>query len=101
MTDPRRSPSPEAVEASLLRFAAERGPDKTFSPADVARDLGGPHPDGWSPLMTPVRRVAIRLMREGRLVILRKGRPVEDPEELKGVYRLAAPRPEGSDAPDA
>ncbi len=101
MTDPRRPPSPEALEASLLRLAAERGPGKTFSPSDVARDLGGPHPNGWSPLMTPVRRAAIRLMREGRLVILRKGRPVEDPEELKGVYRLAAPPPGGPDASGA
>jgi hypothetical protein len=47
MTDPRRSPSPEAVEASLLRFAAERGPDKTFSPADVPGTWG--HPDGGAP----------------------------------------------------
>jgi hypothetical protein len=40
--------------------------------------------------MQPVRRVAVRLMKEGRLVILRKGRPV-DPDDFRGVYRLAAP----------
>jgi hypothetical protein len=49
------------------------------------------HPDQWGPLMQPIRRVAVRLAAEGRIVILRKGKPV-DPEEFKGVYRLAAPR---------
>jgi hypothetical protein len=29
-------------------------------------------------------------MKEGRLVILRKGRPV-DPDEFRGVYRLRLP----------
>ena len=37
--------------------------------------------------MQPIRRIAVRLMKEGRLVITRKGRPV-DPDDFKGVYRL-------------
>jgi hypothetical protein len=41
--------------------------------------------------MTPIRRVAVRLALEGRLVIYRKGKPV-DPNEFKGVYRLGLPR---------
>jgi hypothetical protein len=41
--------------------------------------------------MQPIRRVAVALAEQGRLVILRKGRPV-DPRDFKGVYRLAAPR---------
>jgi hypothetical protein len=85
-----RSPvSPDAIEATMLRLAMESGPGKSIGPADVARVLGGPHPDGWGPLMQPVRRVAVRLMKEGRIVILRKGRPVDDPDEFRGVYRLA------------
>jgi len=70
---------------------AERGPDKTLDPAEVARELGGPHPDEWGPLMQPIRRIAVMLAEQGRLVILRKGKPV-DPRDFKGVYRLAAPR---------
>ena len=73
----------------MLRLATESGPGKSIGPADVARVLGGPHPDGWGPLMQPVRRVAVRLMKEGRILILRKGRPVDDPDEFRGVYRLA------------
>jgi hypothetical protein len=33
-------------------------------------------------------------MKQGRLVILRKGRPV-DPEDFRGVYRLALADGEG------
>ena len=82
-----------ALEPVLLRLIAERGPAKTICPSEVARAVGGDHPDGWVPLMQPVRRLAVRLMKEGRLVILRKGRPV-DPDDFKGVYRLSLPRDE-------
>ncbi|MGL4636280.1 MAG: DUF3253 domain-containing protein [Beijerinckiaceae bacterium] len=83
--------APETLEQSMLALAAERGPDKTLCPSDVARALGGPHPDGWGPLMQPIRRVAVRLAKEGRLVITRKGKPV-DPDDFRGVYRLGLPR---------
>lgn len=80
-----------AIEAELLRLVAERGPDKTVDPQEAARALGGSHPDQWGPLMQPIRRVAVALAEQGRLVILRKGKPV-DPRDFKGVYRLSAPR---------
>jgi hypothetical protein len=74
----------------MLSLMEARGPGKTVGPADVARALGGDHPDGWSPLMQPVRRVAVRLMKEGRVVIVRRGRPV-NPDDFRGVYRIALP----------
>ena len=40
--------------------------------------------------MQPLRRVAVRLMKEGRIVIVRKGKPV-DPDDFRGTYRLALP----------
>jgi hypothetical protein len=80
-----------AIEAALLRLIGERGPDQTVDPAEAARALGGSHPDQWGPLMQPIRRVAVALAEQGRLVILRKGKPV-DPRDFKGVYRLSAPR---------
>lgn len=81
-----------AIEETLLRLVTERGADKTCCPSEVARALGGPHPDGWSPLMQPVRRVAVRLTKEGRVQILRKGKPVPDPDDFRGIYRLSLPR---------
>ena len=84
-TDPAR------IECCMLALVAERGVGKSICPSDVARNLGGPHTDGWGPLMQPVRRVAVSLARQGRLLILRKGVQV-DPEDFRGVYRLSAPR---------
>ncbi len=85
--------SSEAIEDTILKLVEARGLGKTVCPSEAARALGGPHPDGWGPLMQPIRKVAIRLMREGRVAILRKGRAVES-EDFKGVYRLALPRGE-------
>ncbi|MEN3213105.1 DUF3253 domain-containing protein [Methylorubrum populi] len=82
-----------AIEETMLRLVSERGADKTCCPSEVARALGGPHPDGWSPLMQPVRRVAVRLTKAGRVQILRKGKPVADPDDFRGIYRLSLPRP--------
>src|ERR687889_1815683 len=90
-----KTATPEELEAAMLGLLQERGPGRTIGPADVAQALGGNQPDGWGPLMQPVRKVAVRLMKEGRVVILRKGRPV-DPDDFRGVYRLGlAPRGSG------
>lgn len=83
----------EALESAILTLTAAAGPGKTISPADAARAVGGDHPDGWGPLMQPIRRIAVRLMKEGRIVITRKGRPV-DPDDFRGVYRLRLPEGE-------
>ncbi|GJE28201.1 DUF3253 domain-containing protein [Methylobacterium organophilum] len=85
-------PADSAIEETLLHLVTERGADKTVCPSEVARALGGPHPDGWGPLMQPVRRVAVRLTKEGRIAILRKGKPVPDPDDFRGIYRLGLPR---------
>jgi hypothetical protein len=88
MTD---QPSPDPIVTTMLSLAAERGPEASFCPSEVARALAGKHPDQWGKLMQPVRRIAVQLATEGRLVILRKGRPA-DPQAFKGVYRLTMPR---------
>ena len=84
-------PDSAAIEAVLLRLVAERGPGKTVDPTEAARELGGAHPDQWGPLMQPIRRAAVALAEQGRLLITRKGKAV-DPRDFKGVYRLTARR---------
>ncbi|MBR3190785.1 DUF3253 domain-containing protein [Bosea sp. (in: a-proteobacteria)] len=88
-------PTDDELAETILRLAAERGDERTLGPMDVARRLGGDHPEGWGPLMQPIRRVAVQLMKDGRLVITRKGRPV-DPDDFRGVYRLRLPGHEGA-----
>jgi hypothetical protein len=80
---------PDDIEAAILRLLNEAEPGKTISPADAARVLV-PGPE-WHVLMPKVRRAAIRLALDGRLVITRTGKPV-DPNDFKGVYRLGLPR---------
>jgi hypothetical protein len=93
VSDERPRATPELIEAELLRLVAARGEGKTICPSEVARSLGGDHPDQWGRLMQPVRRSAVGLMKEGRIRILRKGKLV-DPDDFKGVYRIGPPEPE-------
>jgi hypothetical protein len=78
----------DAIAKAILDLVAAHGPEKSICPSEAAR-LVDPGPD-FHKLMPAVRRVAVRLALEGRIGILRKGKPV-DPNEFKGVYRLSAP----------
>ena len=82
---------PALIEATILRLAAEHGPEGSFSPTDAARAIAGRHSEEWGPLMQPLRRVAVALAKAGRIVIYRKGKLV-DPDGFKGIYRLGLPR---------
>lgn len=82
--------TPDEIEAAMLELVTARGAGKNLDPTVVARAVGGDKPDEWGPLMQPVRQAAVRLMKQGRIMILRKGRPV-DPDDFRGIYRLALP----------
>ncbi|TCT02438.1 DUF3253 domain-containing protein [Aquabacter spiritensis] len=73
----------------ILALAREIGPDRTLSPIDAAQRLMPG--DDWQRALPEVRRTAIRLACDGRLMIYRKGKPV-DPLDFRGVYRLGLPR---------
>ncbi|WP_018964003.1 DUF3253 domain-containing protein [Ancylobacter sp. FA202] len=88
MTDNPLRPSEEAVEAAILTVAGQPGAARTVTPEDVARSVAtGPD---WQSLLPSVRRGALRLAQAGRLVLYRKGKPV-DPSDLRGVYRVGLP----------
>lgn len=84
-----RLPAEAQVEAMILALAADAGMGKTISPIDAAMSLAGGAAD-WQRVLPAVRRVAVRLAQEGRLLIYRKGKPV-DPSDFRGVYRLGLP----------
>jgi hypothetical protein len=77
--------SEPAIRDAILAQTAARGPAKSICPSEVARALA---PEAWQPLMARVRREAVALAREGRIDILRKGKPVDPAAEIRGVIRL-------------
>jgi hypothetical protein len=77
----------EAIAAAILRQAAGRGAEKSICPSEVARALA-PEEEAWRRLMGPVREAAIALARQGRIEVLRKGKPVDPGQEVRGVIRL-------------
>jgi hypothetical protein len=79
------TPPADAIAAEILRQAEARGRDGSISPMDVARALVPD--DTWRRLLGPVHAAAGRLQRDGRIEILRKGKPVP-PEAVRGVIRL-------------
>lgn len=84
-------PDEATTEQVLLRLSADAGPARSVSPMDAAQALvEGP---SWQRALPQVRRVAVRLAQEGRLLIYRKGKPV-DPSDFRGVWRFGPPRDE-------
>ena len=79
--------SEDRIEAAILSLLEKRGSGKSICPSEAAREAFG---EEWRGHMRHVRAAAVHLAREGRIVITRKGRPV-DPDDFKGVYRLALP----------
>jgi len=80
------------IEETMIALVEKRGEGKTICPSEVARAIAGEHPDAWGRLMQPIRKVAVRLTKEGRVAIMRKGKPA-DPDDFKGVYRIGPARP--------
>ncbi len=79
------------LETVLLRLVSERGTDKTICPSEAAIAVAGKEGQAWGALMPQIRKIAVRLANEGRIVVTRKGKPV-DPNDFKGVYRLGMTR---------
>jgi hypothetical protein len=83
--------SENQIETILLRLVSERGIDKTICPSEAAIAIAGKEGEAWGALMPKVRKIAVRLANEGRIIVTRKGKAV-DPNDFKGVYRLGMSR---------
>ncbi len=83
----------QRVEETLMALLSQVREGESINPNDVAKavatDLS--NPDGWRRELPKVRAVATGMARQGRIEILRKGKPV-DPEDARGIYRLRLPQ---------
>jgi len=75
------------MEAVILEVGSALPPGKSVSSEEVARTAD---PENWRRLTGQVRGAAKGLARQGKIVILRHGKPA-DPEAFRGVYRLRLP----------
>jgi hypothetical protein len=78
-----------AIETTIRRLLAGQETERTLAPTELAQALS-PDTD-WHHVLPLVKKAAIALALAGRLVIYRKGKPV-DPANFKGVWRMGLPR---------
>jgi hypothetical protein len=76
-----------SIEDAIFELLGAKAEGQSIAPEEAARAAD---PEGWHGRIAQVRATAVGLARQGRLVILRKGKPV-DPDGFKGVYRLRLP----------
>jgi hypothetical protein len=86
-SDSTEAPAPSLETALLAALSRTNG--KTLSAPELAQEIA--QADAWHDLLMPIRRTAVKLALDGRLVIYRKGKPA-DPNDFRGVYRLGLPR---------
>ena len=98
-TRPAESPPSKdgPLAGAILALLAERPPGASVTPEEVARAFAEARakpsdpPNLWRRYLQAARQQALHLAREGRLVILRKGKPADPSHRVKGMIRLALP----------
>jgi len=93
-SDATRPDSTPTLADVILDMCARTKPGGTIGPIEAAQAFAtarGEDDLAWRRHLPHVRKAAVDLADTGRLVIYRKGRPV-DPHDFRGVYRLGAPR---------
>jgi Protein of unknown function (DUF3253) len=91
---PKIAESKPSLEGTIFALCNEAGIARTICPTDAASAYAAARGEdslGWRSHLSQVRSAAIRLAEAGRIVIYRKGKPV-DPRDFRGVYRLGLPR---------
>ena len=78
----------QLIEETISALLSQVRDDKSISPNDIAKAID---PINWRRELPKVRGVIIGLARQGRIEVLRKGKPIE-PEGFKGIYRIRLPR---------
>ena len=102
MNDPiKDTPTPDEapldpIAEKILEMLAAAAPNKSVSPEEVARAVAENRrrpkdpPDVWRRYLPAVKQQALYLARAGKLIVMRKGKPV-DAKSAKGVIRYKRP----------
>ncbi len=98
MTDDTTTDAPalDSIAERILELLAAAGPESSISPTQVAQAVAegrrkrNDPPDAWRRYLPAVKQQALHLARTGKLVVLRKGKPV-DAQSAKGVIRYQQP----------
>jgi hypothetical protein len=86
----------DPIADKILELLAAAGPDGSISPQSVAQAVAESRrkkndpPDLWRRYLPAVKQQALHLARAEKLVVLRKGKPV-DAQSAKGVIRYKQP----------
>jgi hypothetical protein len=75
------------IEDAIMDLLAKVPAGKSIDPSEVAKLI---QPERWQRILPQVKATSVGLARQGKLVILRHGKPA-DPDAFKGVYRLRLP----------
>ena len=87
----------DPVARAILKLLETVPPGRSISRVAAARAFAlerarpGDPPNAWRRYLPAVRQQALHLARARRIVILRKGKPVDPHAPVKGVVRLARP----------
>ena len=72
------------VRAAIFELTGACEVGKSVTPTQVAQAVSPKH---WKKLLSEVKAEAVRLAKDGKITILRKGKPI-DPDNFKGLYRI-------------
>lgn len=64
----------EDIKKAILQLANERNPSRSFYASEVARVVD---PENWKNVLDQVQFVASVLIKEGKIVALKAGKPVD------------------------
>ena len=78
----------------ILEMGERFGPEQLYTPEDVARAAFPVHPkeeqgkERWRNHIRGVRAAAIGLARQGKIEVLRRGKPADTTKPIKGLIQL-------------
>ena len=73
-----------SIEEDILNCLSGVTAGKSLAPQDIAKTIGQ---DNWRSVFPTIKKAALGMARKEQIEILRKGKPVDPNEPIKGVIR--------------